>query len=431
MDTPPNPEILPDFPPQVDVSEREQEPRNPEALALEDSGIPHALGYATKDVERRPLEAEGMKRRPLHLREWRAEQANEFYAERNNWGNRMRRLFGKRTENPSRGVRKEVHEEQERRDRVAEEFLRQGTVTVHAYGGDISARYTVLQPPMREGKEAGNLPPVVFIPGISNDLASVAPLAQEIAHAGRTVIVIGQPESKMGHVTDEFAGAAEQAKAFEPHVEFFQEAIRALRQKVPSMTGDVEMWGHSAGCPMIAQMLQEGSSFPPQVSRAVLINPSASVALPVPAPQSPLGKAWSKLMGPLNWIRDPINRGILRDLKGFIRRSRPIPDILVTGRRQDGHVPQEEPEDTARRDRTFQAVLAHLRVPYEGYDTMHMRGGAGIVLVTCDRDSMTHAGERFTAQQHPANMRVMAMKGGHSEPLIEPEAFVRAIEQHQ
>lgn len=170
-------------------------------------------------------------------------------------------------------ARLEVLEEAHLRDELESQFLNQGEVTVNLTGlGSQTSRYTILELPEDQKPEtAKGQPPLVFIPGISNDLIYGLDLVEELAFSGRRVISIGYPESTMGKITPEFARASVNSKTYTPHDAYFKEAIAKL-----AGLGPIELWGHSTGSAVIGQMLTD-PQFSQRVTNAVLLSPASSV----------------------------------------------------------------------------------------------------------------------------------------------------------
>lgn len=72
-------------------------------------------------------------------------------------------------------------------------------------------------------------PPIVFIPGISNDVNGSGEFALELALSSkRRVIMITYPESPQGKVSKQFPKAVFKSHNFGPHVEFFMGAINQV-----------------------------------------------------------------------------------------------------------------------------------------------------------------------------------------------------------
>jgi len=111
----------------------------------------------------------------------------------------------------------------------------------------------------------------VFIPGLSNDLDSVASLINELAINGRKVVVIAQPESQMGTVSKEFVEATAKHPDLTAHKEFYKAAINNLVGE----DIDVELWGHSIGGELIFEILND-SDFQKRTTNAVVLCPASS-----------------------------------------------------------------------------------------------------------------------------------------------------------
>ena len=172
----------------------------------------------------------------------------------------------------NKAARQKVLDEAHTRDEIAKAYLDQGEITVNIPEmGSQMARFAVLEPPAGRVNSQTQKPPIFLIPGISNDLDSVAGLAQEISYTGRKVITVAFPETALGRVTPEFAEATQKAKNYEPHAIFFEQALSKF---VPE--GDIEIWGFSTGGPIAAEMFNN-PKYQERTTNAILIAPASSV----------------------------------------------------------------------------------------------------------------------------------------------------------
>jgi len=385
-----------------DDLERKQEPRNPEI-----NGIAHPilekihrwLGSATKQsVMPKTKLAETPVERPLSLRERRARILHAIQENRT-----APSLYAPRIQE----LRNEAHD----LDELARQSLNQGTLAIEMGDlGTIAARVTLLEGsklPGRETKEKN--PPVFFIPGISNDIECVDTVGWEIARSGRDVAVVGHPESHMGEVTKEFADACERETGYGPHCSFF---LQALQRMFPE--GEIELWGFSAGSPIIAEMLARNPELAKRVTKAVLVNPASSVALPAPDRTLAI---------------DPIMvRGVANDGLGLAMNPRRAAYTLTQKR-----VKTVEPEAEGQRalkGRVFKAVLARVRKPSPEWGNMHVKENGKIVVVTTKNDLMTECGKAFNNENPLPNAQmvpVIELEGKHNTALMYPEIVVEKV----
>ncbi len=180
----------------------------------------------------------------------------------------------KRIPKENKAERQELIQEAHTRDKLARDFLNQSEITVHVMQGSEplgkqTARHVTLQPPERNAQL--EKPPIFLIPGISNDLDSVAGLAQELAYSGRKVVTVAYPDTRPGRVTQEFAKAVKESPNFEPHTAFNEAVIDKLLPE-----GEFDLWVFSTGGPIGAEILND-PKYQNRVSNAVLIAPASSV----------------------------------------------------------------------------------------------------------------------------------------------------------
>jgi thioesterase domain-containing protein len=160
-------------------------------------------------------------------------------------------------------------------DLAVSELLTQGTVSVTSELGKQSSRYAVINPvrskKIQESTEEEEQPPIVIVPGFSNDIECVGPLAVELAMRGRKVVVVGYPTSSLGSVSSKFADSAA-TEGYTPFSDYFGKAIQSITEQLGA--GTFELWGWSTGCPIISRVSEKlGVS----LSRLVLLNPVSSV----------------------------------------------------------------------------------------------------------------------------------------------------------
>lgn len=143
--------------------------------------------------------------------------------------------------------------------------------------GEMSARYVVLN--LDKKREPKSL--IFLIPGISNDLEGSGMLGHKLAQEGHHVVILSYPESWHGKTTEEFGAAVESDQEFGPHTAFFQQMIEniTVEEKLdPANTENgLELWGHSTGSVIAANLLKKEEKYRNSVKRAVLCNPAACV----------------------------------------------------------------------------------------------------------------------------------------------------------
>lgn len=329
--------------------------------------------------------------RPLSLRTTRAQLFKEF----------------KSIPKADREARENIIAEAHDRDEIARQYLTQGEVKIHIPNlGEQSARYTAINPPEARGtSETNSKPPILLIPGISNDIDCVGALAQEIPFMGRKVIVVGMPESQMGKVTAEFAKAVSESALFEPHVEFFKSAINALVGE----NSQVELWGHSAGSAIIAEILND-PKFQARVTDAVFLNPASSA----------------------NISAKDLNLGVLNELRNLLKRNLPKYTLTLGA---TPHVPDTE-ENKSIKEAVTKVMLKKVCTLAEGWRKARVRQGGEVIVYSGQKDQMTRSYELFKGdrnsqerlkQVNPQIEVIDDPNGFHSTVLIEPQKVIREI----
>ncbi|MBP9819839.1 hypothetical protein KBC79_03800 [Candidatus Woesebacteria bacterium] len=289
----------------------------------------------------------------------------------------------------------EAHE----RDRLGKEFLARSTVTVELPGlGEQSAQFTILQPP--ESKKILNHPPVFLVPGIANDIDPVGGLAQELAYSGRTVIVIGYPDSTLGTITPAFAEAVADRKDFSLHSEFFRQAITKISSALKMESFD--LWSHSAGGPISAGILQD-NAFQERVQNAVFLSPAACVE------QSFARFAWGAISE------------AVRGLKQFSELSK---YSLVMPDKKQAAAPDRKSKDTV-----FGALLSAVRSEQKTWPSKLASAGK-VIIWSGERDTLTHSAESNALPTNSESVHhIIEPTGTHLTALVSPEKVIAAVDQ--
>lgn len=326
--------------------------------------------------------------RPLSLRATRAQLFKQF----------------KSTPKTSKEARESILAEAHARDEIVRQYLTQGEVKVNLPNlGEQSARYTIINPPKSMQTSEDSKPPIFLIPGISNDIDCVGSLAQEIPFMGRKVILVGMPESLLGKVTPEFAQAVSDSSSYRPHADFFKGAIDVLVGKESL----VELWGHSTGSAIIAEILNDPKS-QERVTDAVLLNPASSA----------------------NISASVLRLGILNELRNLVSRN--LPKYTLSSQ---GNLP-ETGEYKKLKGNIFNTMLKKVCTVNESWKDARVREGGKIIVYSGRKDQMTRSYEIFRGDQdsldsvkkeNPQIEIIDDPNGYHSTPLIEPQKVIRAV----
>lgn len=326
--------------------------------------------------------------RPLSLRTQRAQLYDKF----------------RHVPKSDREARQRILSEAHDRDEIARQYLTQGEVKVNFPGlGGQAARYTIINPPEgRRTAEGAGKPPIVLIPGISNDIDCVGALAQEIPFMGRVVIVVGMPESQMGRVTPEFAKAAAESASFALHADFFKAAINSM----PGGYDQIELWGHSAGGPIIAEILND-PEFQGKVTDAVLLNPASCAAI---TPRE-------------------LNLGVLNELRNFGRNFSKYTLTMGT----DSAIPQG-PVQKELKKAVSAAMLKKVCSISERWKQARVIEGGKIVVYSGQEDQLTRSYEIFNGvsqdrlkEVNPQLEVIDDPNGFHSTVLTQPQRIISQV----
>ncbi len=319
--------------------------------------------------------------------------------------NRSKRaeLYKRAMSTSDREERKRIFQEAHTRDEIEAQYLSQGEVSVDMPNEGVQmARYVMLEPPeTRKSAENSSKPPVFLIPGIANDLASVQFLAEELAYEGRSVVVVAQPDSAMGKVTSGFADAVDASPTLQPHAQFFENSMNALIGK----DSEVELWGQSTGSLIIAELLND-PKMQKRVQNAVLLSPVGAT-----------DQSKAAIM-----IGTGIQEGV-----SLARKPSKIGKYAFVWGKNKNQQPDSK-EDASAKKRVFNTVIERVTHKSPLYETMRVREGGNIVVVSGGKDRVTkssRADNDFAS--HPQTELISLPQGIHNTPIVEAETVVPEI----
>lgn len=312
-----------------------------------------------------------------------------------------------------------INTEAKLKDHITEQYLRgQQEITVQTEYGEVSAQSFHLMPPSESiTDENRGLPPIVLIGGWGADAAGVENMAIELAYKGREVFFVGYPDSYGGEIPLEFAQATTQAGAegLKPQAEFFIAAHTTLL-KTYGWDGDVEVWGHSAGSMIAAQMLNdEGCAV--RVDNAMLIAPAGT------AKQSQLNQVV----------------GYARNITRYLRNIKRLPSDLakhsyVSGRRAEVNKknPIRNRLHTALQKIVWnEGTLPHARtIQQDTYDGAKI-GKGKIHLIHGGEDYATGAAtgdNQYTPKNNSIEIRT-SLGMNHADFIMDPESVIEMVNQ--
>lgn len=306
------------------------------------------------------------------------------------------------------------------RDEIAEQYIKgQQEITVQTQYGEVSAQSFHLTPPTETlTEETRHLPPVVLVGGWGADAAGVENMAIELAYQGREVFFVGYPDSYGGKMPLEFARATTQPgqEGLKPQAEFFIAAHTALLMQEANKGREintVEMWGHSAGCMLGAQMLNT-KQWANRVDNAMFVGPA--------------GIAEISQMSQIT--------GYARNITRYLRNLRSLPSDLakhsyVTGRKATANSKNPIRQRLHQKLQKLvwnEGTLPHAReVQSDTYEHASI-GSGNIFLMHGGEDFATGSAtqENQTNLSNPHIVTVIVPSMNHADFIIDP-AFV--IEQ--
>lgn len=294
--------------------------------------------------------------------------------------------------------RQEIISEAKARDEIAKGYLNQAEITVNFEGlGPQTARYNILEPPMSRKNTQSEKPPIFLIPGISNDLDSVAGLSQELAFSGRYVVTVAFPETAMGSVTQNFAEAVGAGKDYEVHTEFFKKALDKL---IPN--GQIEIWGFSTGGPIAAELLNN-PVYQQRTTNAVLIAPVSSV----------------------DQSQRSLYLGLGHESFGFASTIQKY--SFIAGRKEQKDTKEEH---KAKAD-TFHALMGKIiRQKPHLFEKAKVINGGRILIISQDSDDVTKTEKaKGMFLKNPDIVFTTIKNAYHSTAVTEPERVI--IRSHQ
>ncbi|HSA83806.1 MAG TPA: alpha/beta hydrolase [Patescibacteria group bacterium] len=368
------------------VGSPKQEIKIPEANALERLNfLFYRFGHITR-ASTLPHQERSVSR-PLWLRSKRAELYHQ-------------------TQGSDTNKRKRIFAEARERDEIAAQYLMQGVITITLPGlGEQTARYTMIEPPEgRKNLEQGSKPPIFLIPGVSNDIDCVGALTQELPYQGRSVVVVGFPESFLGHTTKGFADAVDASQDFGPHVNFYKQAITSLMGD----QGDIELWGFSTGAPIAAQILHD-PKFQERVTDAVFLSPASTV----------------------NQTSMQLNRGAIHELGHLVKEFGLLPKYTFSTGVNDNMPPMTDDHKKLRK-RIMGTLIKKVGTVSEYYTDARVKDGGKITIVSGEKDEITKSYRATNMlSQNPQTTVISLPDGHHATPLTQPERVIPIVFKRQ
>ncbi len=297
--------------------------------------------------------------------------------------------------------RQEVIQEAKEREQIARAYLKQGDVLINLPElGMQKAKYVVIDPPeSRKTSEYESKPPILLIPGISNDIDPVGGLAQEIAFMGRRAIVVAYPESTLGEITAEFAEESSRSRTYEPHVSFYKEVIKKFKEKGSLEVG--ELWGLSAGGPIAAKILTE-EEYQQLFSNAVLLTPG----------------------GTYTQKKHQLVSGILDELSALKEKPELAAKYSLVLRRKES---DKRGQGKLKR-KVMLSLINKVCQKADFWDKARVREGGKIIVFSAGKDNITKSAQaEDELKKNPQITVINDPTATHITPLVEPQRVLKKI----
>lgn len=336
----------------------------------------YAAGLITRESR---LIGSDDEKRPLALERDRGEFLREFFKTNN------------------KQERKEILERASELDKIYVQFLEnQQEVNVNIDSlGEQMARFVILEP-----SKPSNEPPIILLPGISNDLEGTGELPIKLAASGRKVIEIAYPESWHGKVTREFGDAVKNSDRYQPHTEFFRSAIN----RIVGENSQIDLWGVSTGS-LIASNLLADDGFKKRVDNAALLVPPGEID------------------------HKNFNISMLKESLNEAKKLHLLTKLSVSNLKKI---------DTSDEHRqlmlhTFEPLKEKVIHKYLWWNRNLETGtGKKTVVIIGEKDHVTEAKRGKKEIETNKTLKLFSIKSGnHSTPLVEPEMVIKLIKNLQ
>lgn len=237
-------------------------------------------------------------------------------------------------------------------------------------------------------------PPIIYIPGISNDVDGSGEFALELALSSkRRVIMITYPESPQGKVAKPFPKAVLKSNNFEPHVNFFEKAIiQIIGDNI-----DFDMCGVSAGSIMISEISKD-KNFADRIGVINLLVPPGITAL--------------NILDIKKRLKMESESTTKMEEDGSIGRLRVInPKILKRSK-----------EDIRNSNWTLNFLALKLTQEYKWWEGM----GKARIIIAKD-DGITYGIKNIDKLRENPNLSIEIIDGGHNGPAVNSKAWVEKM----
>lgn len=256
------------------------------------------------------------------------------------------------------------------------------------------------------------LPPLGVYPALLGDTWGEQPIIREAFMQGRRVIMIGDPASYTGEMTEEFA-QAEQDGSWKPHVDFYKGATLSLIKELKKQYKindeedfPFEIAGYSTSAGRVIPDLLSDPEFAKDILNAYCLAPVSTVN-----------------MGE----HDP-HIGYLREALALIPRKVGFSNAAFTLGKKN---PQNEKQLLLRKQVEGPAIRNVTKFN-PAWNTARVREGGKIIIVSGEKDTVTQTGRSKDAFINNPNTQYSFLNirnGYHLSPVDEAEPLWAAATQ--
>jgi hypothetical protein len=237
-------------------------------------------------------------------------------------------------------------------------------------------------------------PPIIFIPGISNDINGTGEFSLELALISkRRVIMFTYPESPQGKVTNKFARAVLKSGHFETHVDFFKKAIN----QVVGENTSFDICGVSAGSIMVSEISKD-KKFSDRIDKINLIVPPGITAI------NPLD-----IKKRLKMNSDSIKK---------IEEDGSVGRLMVTNVK----FLNRTKEDIKAAEWTFRFLTLKLTQEYKWWEGMDKAR-----VIVAKGDGITYGIKNIDKLNSNPNLSLEVIDGGHEVAAVNPEEVIKKM----
>lgn len=237
-------------------------------------------------------------------------------------------------------------------------------------------------------------PPIVFIPGISNDVNGTGEFALELAlSTKRRVIMLTYPESPQGKVTKQFCKAVLKSSHFGAHVEFFKGAI----QQVVGNDSNFDICGLSAGSVIVSEISKD-KDYAKRIGKINLIVPPGMTGL------SPMD----------------VRKRLKMNEEAFskIEEDGSVGKLMVTNLK----FLDRTKEDINVSEWTFRFLALKLMKKYNWWEEMKEAR-----VIVARNDGVTYGIKNIDVLKNNPNLSLEIIDGGHEVPAVNPEKVIEKM----